>query len=191
MMINNPLPEQEDDISEVLEITTYEVMWHLQSLLIFKSVSKVFNNLDDIILSVSLFELNGMMLILACLMLVSPADGERPEAVADEKHPTGVWNGDTVAARRGRCVRAAFLSGLRQIKIRNHILSVGYISGTSLPGSSSVWTEEMDRLYQTSSKKRKNSSNVFDGELCYYVFLHDGVGMYCTSTIKNFSKAHD
>ena len=50
----------------------------------------MFNNLDDIILSVSLFELNGMMLILACLMLVSPADGERPEAVADEKHPTGV-----------------------------------------------------------------------------------------------------
>lgn len=26
MMINKPLPEQEDDISEVLEITTYEVM---------------------------------------------------------------------------------------------------------------------------------------------------------------------
>lgn len=25
MLINNPLPQQEDDISEVLEMTTYEV----------------------------------------------------------------------------------------------------------------------------------------------------------------------
>lgn len=30
--INTPLSEQEDDISEVLEITTYEVMLHFQTL---------------------------------------------------------------------------------------------------------------------------------------------------------------
>lgn len=43
---------------------------------------------------------------------------------------------------------------------------------------------------QTSQKKResRNSSNAFNGELCYHVFLHDGDGMYCTSTIKPFLK---
>lgn len=139
----------------------------------------MFNNLDYILLSVSLYKLNGMMLILACLMLFSPDDGERPEAVADEKHPTGVWNGDTVAERRGRCVGAAFLFGLRQIKIRNHILSVGYVSGTSSPGSSFVWTEEMGQTVRPARRREKAETAVMRLMASYVIMFFSMMVMVC------------
>lgn len=109
---------------------------------------------------------------ITCPMFLSPADGERPEAVSDEERPSGVRNCHTVTERRGRCVSSALLSGLKQVKTMNSIHDMVYISGTS----SSAWTdfssEEIYRcLFEVStsySSNKNNNRNAFDLELCCF-----------------------